>query len=639
MLRILEKTLDKILWALGTLSIILIVLLSLFIAVQVICRSILNVNVAGLFDLAIYSLIVFPFLTAAYTLSRGKHVSVDILTARLPDESKALLNIAIGLLSMAFVSVLGWESGYWANRLLRSGVTTIAAIPLPKGVLVSTITIGCIFLVLQLLRMMASDIGFLLKYYASKKKTESKWFYSPWLWFFCFVIGISFGIVLFLSGHPIAGLIIIATVCLFSGMPVFFSLGVIGCIGLTLLTGTNTLIQLPITAYRAMDSFPLTCLPLFILGGMIMHSGKIVDDLFSFFEIVMGGFAPSLLIATMAVGGIFCAISGSSVGATAVVAGLALPILMKRGYRITISCGAIAGSTVGTLIPPSIGYVIYGVITEESIAQLFMAAVGPAIVLFVLYFSYVIILGIVDRRLLLEGGRRLDETPRDSIGWRQFFVSLRKAIWGLLAPVLVLGGIYWGVFTPTEAAAVLVVYAVLICVFVTKTLSFRELINTAARNAEISSMLLCIIFSAYIFALVISQLQIAAGMVAFAEKGGMGATTTLCLIFGILFIFGMFLDAASIKVITLPVFYPMAMAVGINSLWLGVFYQIILEIGLLTPPVGMNLFTIRGVSGIPLIKIIAGTLPFLLMMFLTILIIYFFPEIVTWLPKAMAPSM
>jgi len=616
-----------------------IVLLAIFITVQVICRSILNVNVAGLFDLAIYSLIVFPFLTAAYTLSRGKHVSVDIFTGRLPDESKALLNIAIGMLSIAFVAVLGWESGYWATKLLRSGVTTIAAIPLPKGVLVSAITVGCILLILQLIRMMASDIVFLIKYCSSKKERESQWFHNPWLWFFCFVIGISLGIWLFWRGNPIAGLVIIATVCLFSGMPVFFSLGVIGCIGLSLLTGTQTLIQLPITAYRAMDSFPLTCLPLFILGGMIMHSGKIVDNLFSFFEIIMGGFLPSLLIATMAVGGIFCAISGSSVGATAVVAGLALPILMKRGYRLTISCGAIAGSTVGTLIPPSIGYVIYGVITEESIAQLFMAAVGPAIVLFALYFGYVIILGIVDKRLLLEGGKLSAEAPRASVGVKELFTSFKKAIWGLLAPVLVLGGIYWGIFTPTEAAAVLVLYAVIICVFVTKTLSFRDLINTAARNAEISSMLLCIIFSAYIFALVISQLQIAAGMVEFAEKSGMGPMSTLWLIFGILFIFGMFLDAASVKVITLPVFYPLAMAVGINSLWLGVFYQIILEIGLLTPPVGMNLFTIKGVSGIPLIKIIIGTLPFLLMMFLTIIIIYFFPEIVTWLPKAMAPSM
>jgi len=178
-------------------------------------------------------------------------------------------------------------------------------------------------------------------------------------------------------------------------------------------------------------------------------------------------------------------------------------------------------------------------------------------------------------------------------------------------------------------------YAFIVCIFITQTLTWSNLIKTTVKSVEISSMLLCIIISAYIFALVISQLQISNQLVTFAETTGFTANAVLLLIFSTLFIFGMFLDAASCKVITLPVFYPLAMAVGINSLWLGVFYQIILEIGLLTPPVGLNLFAISGVSGVPFSRVVTGTLPFLLLMILSLWIIFWFPQTVTWLPKTM----
>ena len=198
-----------------------------------------------------------------------------------------------------------------------------------------------------------------------------------------------------------------------------------------------------------------------------------------------------------------------------------------------------------------------------------------------------------------------------------------------------LGGIYLGVFTPSEAAAVMFVYAVVISLWVMRTLTFRELFESMRIGAKVCSMILLVIVGAKIFGALTSQLRIAPDLVAFASREGISPLGSLALISFMLLILGMFLDAASTMVITLPIFYPLMMSMGFDSVWLGVFYIVVLEIGLLTPPVGLNLFVIKGISGSPMGPIVRGALPFIGMMLLALLLLAFFPQLATWLPSHM----
>lgn len=624
-----SRAFDNLLLTTAGIGIGLILVLSLFVFGLTVSRYAFRVNIPGLFDIPIYALIVFPFLTAAYTLREGRQISVDFLTALLAERTRAILNIAVYLVSLVFVIVLLWQSWLWGVFSFSRGGMTTAVFAIPEAIIIGIMLFGCFLLILQIVRQLVDAAYTLPRLSASPRLRD-----NPWLCVSLFAIGIVASIVLLVQGNGAIGIILLALVTLFSGMPVFLALGVIGTLGIYFLLGPTSLLQMPIKAYASMNSFPLTCLPLFLFGGVIMEQSGIAEDMFRFFELWIGRWVASPLIVTIALGMVFCAISGSSVATTAVVAGVALPILMRRGFSKSLSSGVIGGSTAGTLIPPSIGYVVYAVVTDESVSALFMATMLPAMVLFAFYFLYVTLLGIFSKRSLFENGQVPSQVSRHRVTWRDRLSSLKTAIWGLLTPVIIIGGIYVGIYTPTEAAAVLVVYAFIVSVFI-KKVNWRVIVKGALSSVLTSAMILCIIFSAYIFAIIISQLRVAASVVAWAEAVGLTSLGVIGIVFIILIIMGLFLDAASMKLITLPIFWPLAMSVGINNLWLGVFYQFLCEIGLLTPPVGLNLFVIQGVTGLPLNTVAKGNAPFILMMVLTLVIMYFFPQLVTWLPSTM----
>ena len=620
---------DKILSASGLAGIAIMLLLSGLVFGLTVSRYILRINIPGLFDAAIYTLIVFPLLTAAYTLREGRHISVDVLTSSMSGKAKFLLNALVYLFASIFVVVLCWKGIIWLIDIVKNDVYTDGVFAIPKSILLGIMLFGSFLLLLQIYRVVASDLGSLsseLRGDASSK--DSRYF---WLPSFSFLAGLIAGVLIFVYVQPAVGIMVIGLVLLFSGMPVFLALGLIGVTGIYIVHGTSSLIQIPLTAYRAVSGFPLSCLPLFILGGLIMEGSGIAKDVFRFFEVWTGRFSTSTLMVTIAAGMIFCAISGSSSATTAVITGVAVPILISRGFDKGLSSGAVAASTVGTLIPPSIGYVVYCVLTGESIGQLFIAGLVPSFILFAFYFLYIFILGKVSPKSLYENRKVPEQGILERTTWKDRILSLKTALWGLFTPILILGGIYLGVYTPTEASAVLVVYAIFLSIFI-KKVKWNKIIEDTLRSAVIASMILCIISTAYMFALVISQLRVAHSLLAYMEAANLSAGMVLLIIFVILGILGLFLDAAAVKVITLPIFYPVAMAAGINGLWFGVFYGFCNEIGLLTPPVGMNLFVIKGVSDIPLRRIIRGCAPFLVIMTLTLIIIYIFPELVTWLP-------
>jgi len=632
-LRSIDRFVDRLLSATAVAAVILMLLLAGFIGTQVVARNIFGFNIRGLFDLSSYSLIIFTFLSAAYTLKNERHICVDLLVSHMPSRARPGFDFGVQLASLVFTFVLGYTAYDWASRSFQRGLVTISDVPIQKGILISSIAVGAVLLSLQIIRTMGRSLKALP---APVAHGEWRLRDNPFVYMTLFLFGIVASLVLSLYGNMLIGLCLLALVLLFSGMPVFLALGFVGGLGLYFLVGKSALNQIPFFAFQAVDSFPLTCLPLFIIAGLILERGKIVEKVFSLFQLFAGRFHSAPLVVTILLGGFFCAISGSSVATTSIIAAVTLPLLTRQGYDKSLSSGVVAGATIGTVIPPSVGYILYGVITNESIGRLFMAGIIPGAIILGLYCIYVILLGLVSRKRLFEGRvvpERVEKT--DPLTAKEAFRHAKDAFWGIVAPVFVLGGIYLGFFTPSEAAAVMVVYAVLVTAVFMRTLNGKEFIRCILVGAEVSSMILLIIVGARIFGAVTSQMGVAAHLVTFVNEVGISPMATLGLVCLLLFIFGMFLDSASIMVITLPVIYPLIIAAGFDSVWFGVFFMIILETGLLTPPVGLNIFLIYGISNFPLYRVIKGVIPFVIIMLLALVLFLIYPELITWLPDTM----
>lgn len=620
---LLEKTIDFVVIKSGQFASILLVAISIFVFINVISRFV-GVPLPWLFELTCFSLVILAFSGAAYALKEDKHVKVDFVRAHFSEEVNSILDIYVYIFSIVFFIILGWQGWLWAYDNFIFGVkSTTSVIKFPQWIFIIFIPLGCLLLCLQSLKILSSLIPYIINASRTDRQKQKKILVASLLIFAVFL-----AVVLFTKYiHMAIGTFFLLLLLLFSGTPIAFVMGIAGCFGLYQMFGPLQLCQAPILAFNLLNSFPLTSLPLFVFGGMIMSEARVAERVFNFVELWFRAVPAPLLVATIISGGIFCSLTGSSIASTAAMSVLCLPVLFEKGYNKELSCGAVAGSTVGTLIPPSSIFILYGIMVGESIGQLFMAGVGPGLVLFSLYIIYVTIRSIITKEQVRPSIKQA--TFKDKLS------ALKSGILGLIAPVIVLGGIYTGIFTPTEAGACLVVYGLMVGVFFMRTLKLKELKKCIIEGTNISLMILFIMACAIIYASVVSQSQYLQNLILFCEEINLSGAQFLIIMFFLILVLGMFIEGISMLLITLPLTYPLAMKLGINSIWFGVFYIINMEIALLTPPVGLNLFVIRGVTKIPLSRIAIGTIPFLLLMVLTLILIYFFPQVALWLPKTM----
>jgi len=608
---------------LGNVFSLALVVLAIFVFLNVVSRFI-GIALPWLFSLSVITLVAFTFFTVAYTLGEGKHVTIDVVTVRLPENSRISLEILGYVFCLVFAIIMGWEGTKWLHtafiRKLITGSDTLSTLPVPLWIFILIVPLGAFLLILQSLRLIVKRTYFLVHQQVDLRTT---------------LVPVVLVITLFLAGlliavyiNPIGGLFLSLLVLFLGGTPVAFALAIVGTAGIYLFAGGSSgLPQVPMIAFAATESFPLAALPLFVLISAVVGQAGLAKALFSCTELWFGRVRGSLLIVTIATGAVFCAITGSSVAATAILCLIALPTLLDRGFDARLSCGTVGGASVGSLIPPSTSLIIYGTIVEMSIGKLFMAALIPSLIVFALYALYVILLSFISREKF--GGKP------GAASWREKVLSLKTAAPLLLLPILILGGIYTGLFTATEAAGFAVIYGLLVVLVILRTLKWKGVKQACLESCTISSMTLFVLVGGLIFATIVSQLKVAPTVVSFAKGVGASQLLVIVIMFLALLIGGMFMSSIALMLITLPVFYPLAMAVGIDPLWLGVFYTICIEVGLLTPPVGVNLFVIKGASDVSFDDIVIGMLPFLGLLTLGIAIIYLFPQLCSWLPSTM----
>ena len=422
----------------------------------------------------------------------------------------------------------------------------------------------------------------------------------------------------------LAGFSLFIIFLLVIGMPVAFTLSVAGILGIIQFVDVSFLSQVPVIAYKTLDSYVLTSVPLYILMSQIMLTGRVGSGLFELGSKWMGHLPGGLGIATIFACAIFAAISGSSVATAVTIGAMAIPEMLKRGYDRKLVVGSVAaGGTLGILIPPSIPMILYGTITDESVGKLFMSGVVPGALLTVLFICYIVFASWDKPR-----------EPRSSHAEKM--KSLRENIWGLFLPVIIIGGIYTGIFTPTEAAAVGTVYALAITFFVYRSVTIQDMPAILRATIKTSCMIFSIMIGAMLFGYILTILQVPQALMRLVTEGDLNRWIVMLGINIMLLILGCVLETVSIILITLPMLYPIIKALGFDPIWFNVVLLINMELALITPPVGMNLFVIKGISEDSSIQdIIAGAAPFAAIMVFEILLLCFVPEIATWLSSVL----
>ena len=421
-----------------------------------------------------------------------------------------------------------------------------------------------------------------------------------------------------------------------TGMPISISLG------LTVLTYLFTMTNVPIESvalklFTGIEKFEIMAVPFFILAGNFLTHGGVAKRIIHFATTMIGHWYGGLGLAGVMACAMFAAISGSSVATVVAVGSIILPAMTKQGYPKEFGAGVITTSgALGILFPPSINLVMFSIATAgmtatgphgepvgtSSVGQLFMAGVVPGLCLSVL-------LGITTWRR----AKKNDYPRMAKASWAERFKAFRDSFWGLMLIVVVIGGIYSGKFTPTEAAAVAAVYAFVISVFVYKDMGLKDVPKVLLKAAAMSSMLLYIITNAVLFSFLMASEQIPQTMAAWMSAQGFGLVVFLLLVNLILLGAGNFMDPAAIVLIMAPILFPVAVKLGVDPIHLGILMAVNMEVGLCHPPVGLNLYVASGITKMGITELTMAVWPWLLTMLGFLLVVTYWPGLTLALPR------
>ena len=418
--------------------------------------------------------------------------------------------------------------------------------------------------------------------------------------------------------------ILLLLVILFIGLPVAFSLGTTSLL-LVFLFGLPMKV-VGSSIFTSLDSFVVLSIPLYVLMSQILLDGRVGDDLFDVANVWVRHLPGGLAIATVCSCAFFAAITGSGAATAATIGMVAYPAMIERGYEKKFTLGLLAaGGTLGILIPPSIPLILYGSITEESVGKLFIAGIIPGLVLTAIFIAYAV-----------YKSKRGGFVPLPKSGWAERLSITRKNLWGLFLPFLIIGGIYTGAFTPTEAAAVGLVYSLFVTLVVYRTISLKQLPAICVKSMMTSSMIAMIIASAVLFGRVMTMLEIPQKLTEFVISNNFSPMMFIIAMNLLMIVLGCILETVSIVLLTMPLVTPILHALHIDPIWYAIILTVNMTMALITPPVGMNLYVINGLrDDIHMSEVITGVWPFVLIIGGMLVLTMIFPMMSTWLPSVM----
>ncbi len=413
-------------------------------------------------------------------------------------------------------------------------------------------------------------------------------------------------------------------VLMLTGMPISISLG------LTVLTFLFTMTQVPLESvalklFTGIEKFEIMAIPFFILAGNFLTHGGVAKRMINFAASMVGHMYGGLGLAGVLACALFAAVSGSSPATVVAIGSILLPAMVKAGFPNKFGAGVIATSgALGILIPPSIVMVMYSVATNTSVGALFMAGVIPGLAL-------AGVLGAVT----WYRAKKFNYPRQPKATWGERWKAFRASAWGLLLIVVVMGGIYSGIFTPTEAAAMSAVYAFICAVFIYKDLGLKDVPKVLLNSANMSAMLLYIITNAMLFSFIMTNENIPQSLADWMLGNGLGVITFLLAVNIILLLAGNFMEPSSIVLIFAPILFPVAIALGIHPVHFGILMVVNMEVGMCHPPVGLNLYVASGITKMGITELTVAVWPWLLSMLCFLMVVTYWPDLSLWLPRTM----
>lgn len=436
------------------------------------------------------------------------------------------------------------------------------------------------------------------------------------------------------------------------GVPVAFALGLTALISIVLFLNPAQFGYFTDLVFESLNSFSLLAIPLFILMGSVFGQSRAGRDLLAAAHAWAGRIRGALAMSSVLACAAFAALTGSSPATSAAIGRIAIPEMLKRGYPGGVATGAIvAGGTLGILIPPSVTLILYGIATEQSIGRLFLGGVGPGILVTLLFCGWIFIAMSLHRA---RGQVPTDAAPADVVResarqpaaldvqlqtWRSRLLMLVRVIPFLCLMTGILIALYAGVATPSEAAAVGALLAIVMVAVLYRSMTVRKLLDAALETTRTSTMIMMIVAFSAVLGQVMSFLGIPQDLAATVAELDVNRWVIFIAMNLLFLVLGFFIPPVAIILVTMPVLFPIVSELGFNPIWFGVVMTLNMEMGLITPPVGLNLYVVQGIAPeVPLKDVLAGSLPYVAVLAVGIVLLVFFPDIVTWLPDQMHGS-
>ena len=606
-------------------------LMSFAMVVDLVSRLAFGRPLSGMIELQTYMLVFMAFFSIAYTMLKNQHVSVDLFTSLMSKKTNSILQSIFNIWGAFIFASMSWLSAFRAIEAYRRDEYS-DIIEMPFWLLYGAAALGTGLLALTLIGLLFTHLSGLYQ------DTKSKG--SFWLLFIAIlgiaVIGATSGLIL--KGiapdlsSPAIGIIytLFLMAILLLGFPVGFSMAFAGLTGLFYLIGSDVAFNIAKTnTYDSVAVYFFCVIPFFLLMGfLILHAG-IGAKLYNAGIKVFGRLPGGLAVGTVAGCGGFAAICGDSVASAATMGSVSIPEMKKYNYDDSLATGSVAaGGTLGILIPPSIGFVVYGIITEQSIGKMFMAGIVPGIILTLGFAFAAYIQCVINPKL----GPRSEKFTAQQVAKSIFDIWPVGALFAA-----VIGGIYSGILTPTEAGGIGASGALLIALFA-KGFNRHKLFAALLEATTTSAMIFTILIGVGLLGYFITLTDLPLSFANFLNTLDVSRYVIFVLILLLYLVLGMVMNIIPMMMLTLPILFPTVVGLGFDPIWFGVIMVIMMEMGQITPPVGINVFVIHGVAkkyDVSMATIYRGIIPFVIVEVIVIFFLTLFPDIVLWLPNSM----
>jgi C4-dicarboxylate transporter DctM subunit len=620
-----EILLNKICRVTNGVGVTFLALMMFLITIDV-CLRFLNRSFTGTYEIIEFMVAVVVFCALAYTAVKKAHVSVDLVPSRFSPRTQTAIHSVTTLVSLGLCGMMTWTTAEWGiHQLIVGQAATMTNLPTYPFVWIAAfgLALFCLVLLMNLIRSFQALTG-------------SRW--QIWLAILSAIVLVLLVVAFAFWGKTLqlgiskatVGIfaVVILILIIFTGMPIAFVMALVGFLGYAYIVSPGAAFGSFGTAlYNYAANFTMSVVPLFILMGEFAFRAGLTRQLYDTAYKWLGHLPGGMAMATIGGCAGFSSICGSTIATAATMGVVALPEMKRYKYDDALATGCVAaGGTLGIMIPPSIGFVVYGIIANTSIAKLFISGILPGILLAILFM---IAIYVMCRRNLVLG------PPGEKTSIKEKFVSFKGTWTVLLLFFLVIGGIYFGLFTPTEGAAV-GAFGAFIVGIVRKHLSWHKFVESLLETGKITAMTMFILMCATVYSRLLTISGIPADVANFVSGLHLPPVAIISVILLVYLILGCFLNTLPMIIITVPIFLPIILAVGYDAIWFGVFGILVSEMGLITPPVGTNVFVIHGVAkDVPMYTIFRGCVPFLICEIVCTYILIFFPQIATWLPSTM----